>query len=166
MTLEQEVQYAIKAAMEAAIAGELAEVEDIDIPGVEFTATVHAVKLDNIPEETPDEVRYPCIVINTGGPVPQGHKSALLDFKMDVTIMSHLPSDTEKAEFTALSELAFQVLYEIDTWTDFQETGSGSGEDDSNIQINGIMIDGSDTPEIDGYVAVQTINATVYTCKH
>lgn len=143
MTKEQQIQTALKNALEEAL------------DALEYDVAVHATKLDDSPtSETENEI-YPCVVINTSTPVPAGHKSRIIETPAWITIMSYLPDDLKSARFAEIAEIVFATLHGIDNWSDYEDTSK-------TIEINACVISSSEEPSIDGFKLIQTTVCAVH----
>jgi hypothetical protein len=137
MTKEQQIQYAIKAALQAKIAEE----------ELEYDVYVHGIELDNDESEEYDEEKYPCIVIVTGIPVPLGHKSQILDIPMWIRVMSYLPDDKKRQRFSQIKECVFDKLHDTDDWVTYQSYPEAEA---IKVEMNAVTIDNGEEPTIDG----------------
>jgi len=144
MTIEQQIQSAIKAAFEEAF-------EDF-----EYDVYVHAVKLDNDVTDTEnDKEQYPAVVINTSTPVPQGHKSRNLEIPCWITIMTYLPDDRKRVMLSEIAEAVFQILHGADNWDEYED-------DEKTVETNAVVIDSSEEPATSGMLMIQVTNCTVH----
>jgi hypothetical protein len=151
MTIEQQIQYCIKAAFLDYLEGEEGETES--------EITIHATKLDNLPDEEFDDQLYPAIVINTGTPVPDGHKSAILTVPMWITCHSYLPSDPKREAASEMAEAVFMVISQIQDWEDFLP-------EDATAEVNAVLIESGEEPTVMGPLFAQTTNCRVAACYH
>jgi len=148
MTREQEIQTALKAAFLAAL----------ETAGITNTK-VYAIKLDNAEDNDEDAESYPVIVINTSTPVPQGHKSYILEFPCWIQVQIFSADDKKREEFSFLSEIVFNVLDGVDDWTEYEV-------EDAAQEINAVMINSSEEPATDGVILIQTTNCTIHANKN
>jgi len=146
MTREQQIQYAIKAALEAEIEAAFAEAD--------FSVKVHAVKIDNAPDDYDDKEEYPTVIINTSTPVPAGHKSRIVEVPCWVRIMTYGPDDRKREQFAYIAEVVFKVLHETEDWAVFEDV-------DKTLEINAVAISSSEEPTADGLLITQTTNCAV-----
>jgi hypothetical protein len=143
MTIEQEIQYAIRAALQAKLtAAELT------------TVSVHAQKLDAVDDEESEET-YPVIVVSTNTPKPAGHKSQILDVDGWITIMSYLPDDRKKDIFSEMAEVVFRAVHDTDDWEALLP-------DDSVANISAISIESGEEPGVDDFIMSQTTNVLIH----
>ncbi|MCK9326467.1 MAG: hypothetical protein M0P69_13335 [Bacteroidales bacterium] len=143
MTIEQEIQYALREAINAKL-----EAAELDI-------AVHAQKLDAI-DDLESEQEYPVIVITTSTPVPEGHKSSNIDVPCWITVMTYLADDLKKDMFCKLCEIVFQATHGVDDWDDYMPENNA-------VEISAVVITAGEEPVIAGEEALeQTTNCTVY----
>jgi len=140
-TIEQQIQYAIREALQ----------EDL-----EETTFVHAQKLDSVDNEMSEE-EYPVVIITTSTPVPQGHKSKIIEVSAWITVMSYLPEDRQKEAWNDACQAVFSAIHEQDDWDDFLPDGA-------TIKISAIMIESGEEPGMAGKTISQTTACTVHAC--
>lgn len=148
MTIEQEIQFAAKAAF-------VAYLEDVDFG--ESAPIVHAVKLDNDEESDDDAEGYPCIVIDTSTPVPIGNKSAIANVPLYIRCLSYLPNDRKREAFSLICEAVYRVMQDTEEWETYQS-------ETPPVDISAIMIESSEEPAIAGMVLEQRTVCTVAAC--
>lgn len=143
MTKEQQIQYALKQALEEAL------------ESLELSVVVHAVQLDNAPLSDNDTETYPAVTISTGMPVPIGHKSAILDIQCWVRIMSYLPDDRKREYFSQIKEAVFNKIHDTEDWSEYEV-------EEKTIEINAVVIDSSEEPELSGMLIVQPFKCMIH----
>jgi len=143
MTAEQQIQYALRASLRAAL--DAASLQSVP---------VHAQKLDAVDDQQRKAV-YPVITVATTTPVPAGHQSAIIDVSAWVRVMVYLPDDPKKNMFGALCEVVFNALHRRDDWTPMLP-------EDHTVAIPAVTISGGDEPGIvPDFILEQTTNITV-----
>ena len=156
MTIEQEIQTAVKAALAAWIAAADEEAATDEVP-LSALIHLHAVKLDNDETAEDDAEGYPAIVIDTSTPVPAGHKSAIAEVPLYIRVLTYLPTDRKRALFSELNELVFRAIHETTDWEDYQSASPV-------VAINAIMIESSEEPGVSGMYMEQRTTCTVAAC--
>lgn len=142
MTIEQEIQHALKASISAVLTAQ------------SITCPIHALKLDSAVEEESKET-YPVIVVNTTTPVPLGHKSSIINVTAWITTMTYLPEDKLKQQHTELADVVFKALHLRHDW-------SAMLPENNKVDIPAVTIDGGEEPAINaGVILEQTTNITV-----
>jgi len=143
MTIEAQIQYALKQALVEAL-------EDIG-----YSIAVHATKLDDAPTSETEAEVYPVVVINTGTPVPAGHKSRIIEIAAEVDVMSYIPDDLKLSKLSEIAEIVFDTMHGIEDWSEYEITGK-------TVEINAVEITAGAVPGIDGLKMVQTTSLAVH----
>jgi len=143
MTIEQEIQTAIRASIMAEL--ETAELNEI--------VAVHAQKLDAI-DDKESEQEFPAIVVSTSTPVPQGHKSSNINVPLWITAMTYIPEDKTKDLFSKMCEIVFKAIHSRESWDTIMPTSN-------KVDIAAVTIDGGEENSIDGFSLEQTTSCTV-----
>jgi hypothetical protein len=146
LTIEQQVQYALRAAIEEAL-------EDAALE-----CKVVAILLDSVDSEDDSEAEeetYPAIVINTATPVPVGHQSAIMDMAGSLTVLTYLPDDRRKRALAALAGVVLDVIRSVEDWDDYLP-------EDATIQATAIVIASGEEPTIAGELLSKATNFTAH----
>lgn len=139
VTIEQEAQTAIKGALSAALTA------------ASLTARIHAQKLDTV--EYSGET-FPVIVLATSTPVPQGHKSKMIDIPLWVSVMAYIADDPALATFAKLTDAVFQALHVTSDWSTFTPF-------DNVTDISSVLITVGEEATINGDVIEQRTQAII-----
>jgi len=146
MTIEQELQTTLKNAL----------ADKLDSLG--YTATVVAEKVHEGEASEQEEEEYPCIVIITSTPVPDGNKSAILNVPCWIRVMSYLPETKTKQEYAELSEAVFHMINQVDDYSSYEPT-------DASVSFDAITIEDGEEPGVTGRgLMLQTTNCTISAC--
>jgi len=149
MTIEQEIQTTIKAVIEAAL--DAAAIEGV---------SVYGIKTDNRNEPDDgdfDESFFPAIVIDTSTPIPIGHRSALADVPVFITVQSYIPKDRGRVVFSELTEAVFLAIHGIDDWSDEQS-------ENPVVDINAMLFSSSEEPTTNQWIIEQKTTLSCSVC--
>jgi hypothetical protein len=141
LTLEQEIQTAIKAAVNAALTA------------AKISCAVSGIKIDGTGSEGVEAV-YPVIVINTSTPVPMGHKSDIIDVPLWITVMTYMPEDRRRSMFAKLCEIVFTAIHLTFDWDQYTPASN-------RAEISSVMITAGEEPSVMGEILQQVTNAVI-----
>jgi hypothetical protein len=143
MTIEQQIQQAIKDVFEAAL-----------IDSGLSRISVFAEKLDGPPT---DEEQFPAIMILTSTPVPKSPGWAAVEVPVYIIAEVYLSRDpaeaTARQDFAEMAEIIFRTIHQTEEW--------GDGP---SISIEQIEIASSDQPFVSESVLRQETNCTAIGC--
>jgi len=146
LTIEQEIQYAIRAALRVKLLAQGFTGDDV-VP-------VHAQKLDAV-DDAESEETYPVVVVSTGVPKPKGHKSQILDVDGWITAMTYLPDDRKKDAFSKINEAIFRAVHDTSDWESLLP-------EEPVANISSISIESSEEPGVDEFILSQTTNVLIH----
>lgn len=146
MTIEQYLQSALQAAIRA------------NLVASGKIATVIAEKTHDGAFNEPQDEAYPCIVIITSTPVPEGNKSYILSVPCWIRVMSYLPDARTKQQYAELTETIFTTIQTVEDWTEFEE-------ENSRVVIGDVTIDAGEEPVVEGRgLMIQETRCTIHAC--
>jgi len=140
MTLEQDLQNAIKQAILSYVA---TIVPEVDSPTI-FCEKINEVK------------SYPCIVIKTEAPIPLGYQSEIFELNAVISSYSHLSDDRDRANFALNADYIFKAIQSTLDYSSYIT--------DENLSINSVTFNSAVTSEISEKIISQEIEITINGC--